>query len=41
MACGPGPPELSKSYMDMASKLITFTFTLDMANTYDGSENSL
>ena len=27
MACGPGSPELSKSYMDMASKLFTFTFT--------------
>ena len=31
LACGPGSPELSKSYMDMASKLFTFTFafTLD------------
>ena len=28
MACGPGSPELSESYMDMASKLFTFTFTL-------------
>ena len=28
LACGPGSPELSKSYMDMASKLFTFTFTL-------------
>ena len=27
MACGPGSPELSKSYMDMASKLFAFTFT--------------
>ena len=27
LACGPGHPELSKSYMDMASKLLTFTFT--------------
>ena len=27
MACGPGHPELSKSYMDMASTLFTFTFT--------------
>ena len=27
MACSPGYPELSKSYMDMASKLFTFTFT--------------
>ena len=27
LACGPGHPELSKSYMDMASKLFTFTFT--------------
>ena len=27
MACGPGHPELSKSCMDMASKLFTFTFT--------------
>ena len=26
MACGPGSPELSKSYLDMASKLFTFTF---------------
>ena len=24
--CSPGHPELSKSYMDMASKLFTFTF---------------
>ena len=27
LACGPGSPELSKSYMDMASKLFTLTFT--------------
>ena len=27
LPCGPGYPELSKSYMDMASKLLTFTFT--------------
>ena len=27
LACGPGSPELSKSYMDMASKLFIFTFT--------------
>ena len=27
LGCGPGHPELSKSYMDMASKLFTFTFT--------------
>ena len=27
LACGPGHTELSKSYMDMASKLFTFTFT--------------
>ena len=27
LACGPGYLELSKSYMDMASKLFTFTFT--------------
>ena len=26
MACGPGHLELSKSYMDMASKLFTFTY---------------
>ena len=26
-ACGPDSPELSKSYMDMASKLFTFKFT--------------
>ena len=26
MACGPGSPELSKSYMDMSSKLFTFKF---------------
>ena len=25
LACGPGSPEWSKSYMDMASKLFTFT----------------
>ena len=30
LACGPGYPELSKSYMDMASKLFTFTFTFTM-----------
>ena len=28
LACDPGSPELSKSYMDMASKLFTFTFTM-------------
>ena len=28
LACGPGHPELSKSYMDMASKLFTFTLHL-------------
>ena len=27
LACGPGSPELSKSNLDMASKLFTFTFT--------------
>ena len=27
LACGPGSPELSKSYMDMARQLFTFTFT--------------
>ena len=27
LAMCPGSPELSKSYMDMASKLFTFTFT--------------
>ena len=27
LACGPGHPEWAKSYMDMASKLFTFTFT--------------
>ena len=27
LACGPGHPELSKSYMDVASKLFAFTFT--------------
>ena len=27
LACGPGSLELSKSYIDMASKLFTFTFT--------------
>ena len=26
LACGPGSPELSKSYMDMASKLFTFIY---------------
>ena len=26
-ACGPGHPELSKSYMDMAGTLFTFTVT--------------
>ena len=26
LACDPGHPELSKSNMDMASKLFTFTF---------------
>ena len=33
MACGPGSPELSKSYMDMASKLFTFTFTFPITLT--------
>ena len=32
LACGPGYPELSKSYMDMASKLFTFTFTFTVAS---------
>ena len=32
MACGPGHPELSKSYMDMASKLFTYTFTFTTSN---------
>ena len=32
-ACGPGSPELSKSYMDMASKLFTFTFTFTCMQT--------
>ena len=27
LACGPGSPEFSKSCMDMACKLFTFTFT--------------
>ena len=27
LACCPGSPQLSMSYMDMASKLFTFTFT--------------
>ena len=27
LACGPGSPELPKSYMDMASKLFSFTST--------------
>ena len=31
MACGPGHPEISKSYMDMASKSFTFTFTFKSA----------
>ena len=26
LACGPGHPELPKSYMDMASKLFSFVF---------------
>ena len=35
LACGPGSPELSKSYMDMASKLFTFTFTyIHTVHTY-------
>ena len=28
LACGPGSPELSKAYLNMASELFTFTFTL-------------
>ena len=32
LACGPGSPELSKSYMDMASKLFTFTSTSHRIN---------
>ena len=31
LACGPGHPELSKSSMEMACKLFTFTFTLTPA----------
>ena len=31
LACGPGHPELSKSYMDMASKLFTFALHLQAA----------
>ena len=27
LVCSPGHPELSNSYMDMASKILTFTFT--------------
>ena len=27
LACGPAHPELSTSYMDMAGKLLAFTFT--------------
>jgi len=27
LGCGPGHPELSNPYMDMASKFSTFTFT--------------
>ena len=34
LACGPGYPELSKSYMDMASKLFTFTFTFTRQYTH-------
>ena len=26
LACGPGSPELSKSYMDMASKIIIYIY---------------
>ena len=33
LACGPGYPELSKSYMDMASKLFTFTLHLQVQHT--------
>ena len=36
MACGSGHPELSKSYMDMASKLFAFTFTLHACLTAHG-----
>ena len=27
LACGPGSPQLSKSYSDMASRLLALTFT--------------
>ena len=33
LACGPGSLELSKSYMDMASKLFTFTFTFTLRDS--------
>ena len=32
LACGPGSPELSKSNLDMASKLFTFTFTFTLGH---------
>ena len=35
LACGPGSPELSKSYMDIASKL--FTLHLPLLATVSGS----
>ena len=36
LACGPGHPELSKSHMDMASKLLKFTFTFAYLHTHGG-----
>ena len=33
LACGPGSPELSESYTDMASELFTFTFTFTFIST--------
>ena len=33
LACGPGYPELSKSYMDMASKLFTLHYTINTLST--------
>ena len=37
MACGPGHPELSKSYMDMAIKLFTFTLQVKSQNIHQHS----
>ena len=41
VVCGPGHPELLKSCMDMAIKLLTFTFTLQLLSHFRVKEDIL